>query len=110
MVRKPDGSYHECRQEPLPERVYNHTQSWDCAFKDTKDSAFVVGQVWAELGADSYLLDQVRDKMDINATLDAVRALSKRWPQSLNKLVEDKATMARRSLPCCGARSRVSTR
>jgi predicted phage terminase large subunit-like protein len=61
------------------------------AFKDTKDSAYVVGEVWAEEGANSYLLDQVREKMDIVATVDAVKLLTKRWPQALRKLVEDKA-------------------
>jgi predicted phage terminase large subunit-like protein len=91
VVRKPDGSYHECHQAPLPDGLTLHTQSWDCAFKDTKDSAFVVGQLWAQLNADSFLLDQLRDKMDIVATVDAVRLLSKRWPQALNKLIEDKA-------------------
>ena len=90
-VRKPDGSSHECKQMELPANVTGHKQSWDLAFKDTKDSAFVVGQVWAELLADSFLLDQVRDKMDFNRTLDAIRALSKTWPQAIGKLIEDKA-------------------
>jgi len=90
-VRLPDGTMHECEQAELPEDIGAHTQSWDCAFKDTKDSAFVVGQVWASLGADAYLLDQVRDKMDIVATIDAVRMLSATWPQALEKLIEDKA-------------------
>lgn len=87
---KPDGSSHEHRQMALP-HVRNHKQSWDMAFKDTKDSAFVVGQVWAEQGPDSFLLDQVRGRLDFVKTLDAVRALTKAWPQALEKLVEDKA-------------------
>ena len=32
---------------------YDVTQSWDCAFRDTKSSDYVVGQVWAKRGADS---------------------------------------------------------
>jgi predicted phage terminase large subunit-like protein len=64
------------------------------AFKDTKDSAYVVGQVWAERGPDSFLLDQVRGKLDFVKTLDAVRSLTKAWPQALEKLVEDKANGA----------------
>jgi predicted phage terminase large subunit-like protein len=91
LVMKPDGTMHECVQAPLPELLGTYRQSWDCAFKDTKDSAYVVGQVWAERGANSYLLDQVRDKMDIVATLEAVGLLTKRWPQALEKLIEDKA-------------------
>jgi predicted phage terminase large subunit-like protein len=66
-------------------------QSWDMAFKDTKASDFVVGQVWARFGAEVYLLDQVRDRMDFPATAAAVKALSMKWPQAHAKLVEDKA-------------------
>lgn len=91
MVMKPDGSMHECVQAPLPEILGTHRQSWDCTFKDTKDSAYVVGQVWAERGANSYLLDQLREKLDIVGTVDAVQLLSRRWPQALEKLIEDKA-------------------
>lgn len=87
----PDGSIHEHKQMTLPPKLGAHKQSWDMAFKDTKDSAYVVGEVWAELGADSFLLDQVRDKMDFTKTIDAVRALTKTWPQAIEKLVEDKA-------------------
>lgn len=66
-------------------------QSWDMTFKDTKASDFVVGQVWARHGADVYLLDQVRDRLDFPATAQAVKALSAKWPQAHAKLVEDKA-------------------
>ena len=66
-------------------------QSWDCAFKDTRTSDFVVGQVWGRHGADKYLLDQVRGRMDCPATIQAVKRLSEKWPQAQAKLVEDKA-------------------
>lgn len=66
-------------------------QSWDMTFKDTKKADFVVGQVWAQRGADVYLLDQVRGRMDFPATCRAMLALSARWPQAHAKLVEDKA-------------------
>jgi predicted phage terminase large subunit-like protein len=66
-------------------------QSWDCAFKDTRTSDFVVGQVWGRHGADKYLLDQVRGRMDCPATIQAVKRLSEKWPQTQAKLVEDKA-------------------
>lgn len=66
-------------------------QSWDMAFKDTKKSDFVVGQVWARFGADVYLLDQIRDRLDFPATQQAVKGLSVKWPQAHAKLVEDKA-------------------
>jgi predicted phage terminase large subunit-like protein len=65
--------------------------SWDLAFKDTKGSDWVVGQVWMRRGAHAYLLDQVRRRMDFPATLQAFEALSAKWPQAVLKIVEDKA-------------------
>lgn len=75
----------------VPDRFDEIIQSWDMAFKDTKTADFVVGQVWGRKGADKYLLDQVRDRMDFPATIQAVRTLSAKWPQARVKLVEDKA-------------------
>lgn len=66
-------------------------QSWDMAFKDTKASDFVVGQVWARFGADVFLLDQVRDRLDFPASCRAVQTMSAKWPQANAKYVEDKA-------------------
>ncbi|MFJ6085165.1 phage terminase large subunit [Streptomyces sp. NPDC092369] len=65
--------------------------SWDMAFKDTKSSDFVVGQVWARRGANVYLLDQVRKRLTFTETLTAFKAMVARWPQATAKLVEDKA-------------------
>jgi predicted phage terminase large subunit-like protein len=74
-----------------PARFDEVIQSWDCTFKDLATSDYVVGQVWGRVGADAYLLDQVRGQMDLPATLVAVRALSAKWPNSYTKLIEDKA-------------------
>jgi len=65
--------------------------SWDMAFKDTDASDYVVGQVWAQQGADIYLLDQVRGRWDFPETLRQVRQLAVKWPDALLKIVEDKA-------------------
>jgi predicted phage terminase large subunit-like protein len=65
--------------------------SWDLTFKDTKGTDFVVGQVWMRRGADAYLLDQVKGRMDFVETCSKVREFSARWPQAVLKLVEDKA-------------------
>lgn len=75
----------------IPGSNIRMVQSWDCTFKDKKDSDFVVGQVWAQIGPDFYLLDQVRERLSFTATCDAMMALSAKWPQSITKLVEDKA-------------------
>lgn len=66
-------------------------QSWDMAFKDTKASDYVVGQVWARYGNDAYLLDQIRERMSFTATCAALVELTRKWPQARAKLVEDKA-------------------
>jgi predicted phage terminase large subunit-like protein len=66
-------------------------QSWDCSFKDLKDSDYVVGQVWGMIGSQFYLLKQVRDRMDIIATISAIQAMSAAFPKSSAKLIEDKA-------------------
>jgi predicted phage terminase large subunit-like protein len=71
-----------------------YAQSWDMAFDKTETSSFVVGQVWYKLGANRYLVDQVRDRMDFNETVEAVQDLSKKWPQARLKLVEKKANGA----------------
>ena len=66
-------------------------QSWDLAFKDTDASSYVVGEVWGRLGADKYLVDQVRGRFDFIETIQQIRKLSKKWPQAVGKLIEDKA-------------------
>lgn len=67
------------------------SQSWDMAFKAKDSSDYVCGQVWYTHGANHYLVDQVLARMGFNATCDAVRALSRRYPAALKKRVEDKA-------------------
>lgn len=86
-----NGQPVEVEPVKLPGAFDQVAQSWDMAFKDTKASAYVAGQVWGRKGADKFLLDQDRDKRDFVSTLDAVRRLSKKWPQAGAKWVEDKA-------------------
>ena len=82
--RHSDGSYH------IPNAT-EVIQSWDMTFKDSKNSDFVVGQVWAKIDGEAYLMDQVRARMDFPATCHAVENLTKKWPQAHAKLIEDKA-------------------
>ena len=90
-MRLPDGSTCEIEAVDLPERFDTVIQSWDCAFKDLKTSDFVVGQVQARLGSSRHLLDQVRGRLDMPRTAQAIRAMSVKYPQAGAKLVEDKA-------------------
>lgn len=75
----------------LPEGKCKWIQSWDCSFKETRDSDYVVGQVWAKFEADYYLVDQVRERMDFVRTRHAIQEMSRKYPQATAKLVEDKA-------------------
>lgn len=74
-----------------PDRFDVVIQSWDMAFKAEVDSSYVVGQVWGRRGADCYLIDQVRARLDFPATIRALCALSARYPEAKVKLVEDDA-------------------
>lgn len=66
-------------------------QSWDLAFKGNNTSDYVVGQVWAKVDANCYLIDQVRGRWTFTQTCDQIMALSQKWPAALAKYVEDKA-------------------
>lgn len=74
-----------------PEKFDQVIQSWDLTFKDAKQSDYVVGQVWGSIGADRYLLDQVRDKLGFTETIRAIQNLSNKWPEAKAKIIEDKA-------------------
>jgi predicted phage terminase large subunit-like protein len=90
-VRLEDGSLFACPQIPLPVGITDQLQSWDMAFKETESSDFVVGQVWGRRGAETFLLDQTRGRLDFPKTVGAVRDLSARYPLAAPILIEDKA-------------------
>lgn len=79
--------YHVLPAEPFDEII----QSWDCSFKDKNSSDYVVGQVWGRIGARFYLLDQIRARMGVGATMQAIRNMTAKWPQTIAKYIEDKA-------------------
>lgn len=72
--------------------------SWDCAFKGTDSSDFVVGQRWVRSGPNRFLIAQQRARLSFTETIAAME----RWvepDQALNpwgnwvheRLIEDKA-------------------
>jgi predicted phage terminase large subunit-like protein len=87
------AEWHRYFDRPVdaPYQVEEQIQSWDCAFKDLDTSDYVVGQAWARVGSSFLLADQVRARMDCPGTLKAVRELSRKWPRTYAKLIEDKA-------------------
>jgi predicted phage terminase large subunit-like protein len=72
-------------------RVAVKILSVDATFKDKDDSDFVVIQVWGKIGANMYLIDQVRGRMDFIKTLAAIEDMLKKHPDCTAKLIEDKA-------------------
>jgi len=75
----------------LPKKFDKVIASWDCTFKDTDGTDYVVGQVWGKSGANSYLLAQVRDRMSFTRTVREVVKLRDAWPKTREILIEDKA-------------------
>lgn len=67
-------------------------QSWDLAMKDGKENDFTVGQIWGKKGPDFYLVDQIRDRMNMVEIIAAMRSFTSRYPKAIAKLVEDKAS------------------
>lgn len=66
------------------------THSWDCAFKDAEDSSYVCGQVWAQKGANHYLLDRIKEHLDVVGTMRAIEMMREKWG-GWETLIEDKA-------------------
>lgn len=87
-VEKPDGT----RIVPgIGRDDHELVQSWDLALKGSETSDFVVGQTWLRVGANVYLLDMMRGRMDFNRTLQAVQEMKARWPQAGAVFIEDAA-------------------
>jgi predicted phage terminase large subunit-like protein len=77
--------YDEC--PPLEETA----QSWDMAFKDTKDSDYVVGLVAGRVGANIYILDRVKGQWNFTESCRHVETLKQRYPDTGEILIEDAA-------------------
>lgn len=75
----------------LPEQMDEYLQSWDCTFKDTQTSDYVVGQVWARQGSYKYLVYQIRKRMDFVETMQEIIRTTHMYPRAYRKLIEDKA-------------------
>lgn len=75
----------------LPHHFDDGLQSWDMTFKGGSLNDYVSGQVWRKAGANCYLIDRDKRRMDFPTTLKAIRAMSAQHPAVLTKLVEDTA-------------------
>lgn len=72
----------------------SYTQSWDMSFGSTAGASDVCGQVWYQVRGDFYLVDLDSQVRDFPSTLQAVVAMTERWPRAHKKLVEKKANGA----------------
>ncbi len=59
-------------------RLDQIVQSWDLALTGSDHADYVVGQAWGFAGPDRYLLRQMRGKMNIVETIEAINGLT-RW-------------------------------
>jgi len=75
----------------IPQKFDEVIQSWDLSFKDSENSDYVVGQVWGRIGANKYLLDQVRERLSFPDTIRVFKNMTAKWPKAYRKLIEDKA-------------------
>lgn len=75
----------------LPARFDQEILSVDCSFGDTKGSSFVTMGAWGKIGGEAYLKDQIKDRMDLPATIKALEGFVLKHPKALVKLVEKKA-------------------
>jgi predicted phage terminase large subunit-like protein len=66
-------------------------QSWDCSFKDTKNSDSVAGGVFGREGPNIYITDCDYRRMGIIETMRSITDMTRRWPRAVGKLIEDKA-------------------
>lgn len=104
-VELPDKTIQRIRPVDLPDEFDEQIQSWDCAFKDLRDSDYVAGGLWASKGPNRYLIDQRRERLDFPGTMEAIRVMTRKYPKATLKLIEDKANgpaviqMLRRELP-----------
>lgn len=77
---------------PRLKHMEETVQAWDATFKGGANDDFVAGQTWARYKTDMYLLPHwCHKRLGFTETLDAIRAMSKIYPQATVKLVEDKA-------------------
>jgi predicted phage terminase large subunit-like protein len=76
--------------EDLPEMDIM-IQSWDLSFFDMQKSDFCVGQVWGRHGAQFYLIDQVRDRMNAPQVIEKIRRFVSIYPKAIGKIIEARA-------------------
>ena len=68
--------------------------SWDFTFEGGTGTDWNVGGVWARRGADIYLRDRIRERMEFTAQRRAAIRMARKWPEVRRWLIEKKANGA----------------
>jgi len=76
--------------EELPE-IASWLMSVDATFKDSKDNDFVAIQVWGKAGANYYLIDAIKKRLNFPDTVREIRRLRGMYTKCKTTLIEDKA-------------------
>lgn len=76
--------------DKLP-HIVTKVMSIDATFKDEADNDFVAIQVWGKTQANMYLIDNMKARMNFPTTLQAIRNMKQKHPDTSTILVEDKA-------------------
>lgn len=87
----PNGELISIPSVPLPYQFDREIQSWDCAYKKSDETDYVVGQHWGKLGPHAFLLNQVRERQDFHETLKSVKALRDQFREPGKILIESTA-------------------
>jgi predicted phage terminase large subunit-like protein len=66
-------------------------QSWDLSFKDGDGHDYVVGLVARRSGAQTFILDRFKAKVSFVDTLQAIRHMVAKYPETRTVLIEDAA-------------------
>jgi predicted phage terminase large subunit-like protein len=66
-------------------------QSWDCSFKELRDSDLVCGGVLGRMGGRIFVLDLFWERAGFLKTVAAVKKMRELWPRAVSIGIEDKA-------------------
>jgi len=80
--------------DKLPDALDELILVADLSFKEGPETDFTVVQCWGRKGANCYLIDQIRDRMDFPKQLEAIRKIRARNPGVILTLIEEAANGA----------------
>lgn len=78
----------------LPASFDRKLISADLTFGASQNSDYCVIQAWGKIGAQKYLIDQVRDRMDFPTQIQAFKSFCAKHSDIVEKVIEEKANGA----------------